>query len=369
MTPDRQLVIEEDIRRATTLPGWVYTDPAVYARIRERVFARSWQLVGDLDRVKVPGQVAPFTLLEGLLDEPLLLTRDEADDAPLPLERLHASRRTWCPSTRRSSLSCAAATTAGASASTAGSCRCPSSSRRENFPGPADDLPRGRRSARGRKFLFASLDPGLRRSRSWLADMRERVRLAADRPTARSTPARSRDYLVRANWALYCDNYLEGFHIPFVHAGAEPGARLRQLPHRAVPAGANLQLGDRAATARTAFDAAAPARRTTASASPPTTGGSSRTRCSTSIRGACRSTSCGRSAVDRTRVSFLSYVCDPSRLDRGAGGAARPRRARGRGGRRERAARRARRGSTSAAATRRRASRACTTSIACWPGA
>jgi choline monooxygenase len=23
---------------------------------------------------------------------------------------------------------------------------------------------------------------------------------------------------VRAHWALYCDNYLEGFHIPFVHA-------------------------------------------------------------------------------------------------------------------------------------------------------
>jgi choline monooxygenase len=29
--------------------------------------------------------------------------------------------------------------------------------------------------------------------------------------------ATSREYLVKANWALYCDNYLEGFHIPFVH--------------------------------------------------------------------------------------------------------------------------------------------------------
>ena len=26
-----------------------------------------------------------------------------------------------------------------------------------------------------------------------------------------------KDYTVNANWALYCDNYLEGFHIPFVH--------------------------------------------------------------------------------------------------------------------------------------------------------
>ncbi|MBL7830502.1 MAG: aromatic ring-hydroxylating dioxygenase subunit alpha, partial [Saprospiraceae bacterium] len=24
---------------------------------------------------------------------------------------------------------------------------------------------------------------------------------------------------LNANWALYCENYLEGFHIPFVHAG------------------------------------------------------------------------------------------------------------------------------------------------------
>ena len=28
-----------------------------------------------------------------------------------------------------------------------------------------------------------------------------------------------KDYHVNANWALYCENYLEGFHIPFVHGG------------------------------------------------------------------------------------------------------------------------------------------------------
>ena len=30
-------------------------------------------------------------------------------------------------------------------------------------------------------------------------------------------PARDRDYAVHAHWALYVENYLEGFHIPFVH--------------------------------------------------------------------------------------------------------------------------------------------------------
>ncbi len=31
-------------------------------------------------------------------------------------------------------------------------------------------------------------------------------------------PDLSKDYIINAHWALYCENYLEGFHIPFVHA-------------------------------------------------------------------------------------------------------------------------------------------------------
>jgi choline monooxygenase len=33
-------------------------------------------------------------------------------------------------------------------------------------------------------------------------------------------PGTSRDYHIRANWALYVDNYLEEFHIPYVHQGS-----------------------------------------------------------------------------------------------------------------------------------------------------
>jgi choline monooxygenase len=32
-------------------------------------------------------------------------------------------------------------------------------------------------------------------------------------------PELSAVYTVHGHWALYCENYLEGFHIPFVHAG------------------------------------------------------------------------------------------------------------------------------------------------------
>src|SRR5690349_7270673 len=73
------ITIDPDVRKASTLPGSFYSDRALFDACRERIFARSWQMVGDLDMVIVPGSVCPFTMLEGCLDEPLLLVRDLDD--------------------------------------------------------------------------------------------------------------------------------------------------------------------------------------------------------------------------------------------------------------------------------------------------
>jgi hypothetical protein len=43
------VTIDPDIRRAHTLPAWLYSDHAVHALQRYRVFARSWQWAGDAD--------------------------------------------------------------------------------------------------------------------------------------------------------------------------------------------------------------------------------------------------------------------------------------------------------------------------------
>ena len=74
-----EFVIDPDIRVATTLPARVYSDPTLFHAQRERVFARTWQYAAHDDVVKVAGQVYPFTLLPGALDEPLLLARDSQD--------------------------------------------------------------------------------------------------------------------------------------------------------------------------------------------------------------------------------------------------------------------------------------------------
>jgi len=68
---------------------------------------------------------------------------------------------------------------------------------------------------RWNQFLFVSLNPGFDFSGVMKA-MDDRIGFL---PISdfRFMPKKSRDYEVKAHWALYCNNYLEGFHIPCVH--------------------------------------------------------------------------------------------------------------------------------------------------------
>jgi choline monooxygenase len=86
----------------------------------------------------------------------------------------------------------------------------------KNFPTTADDLVNLPVHQWG-KLLFASLDKKFKAD-LFFKQMADRV---AWMPLNEFVfhPELSKDYLIDAHWALYCENYLEGFHIPFVHAG------------------------------------------------------------------------------------------------------------------------------------------------------
>jgi choline monooxygenase len=208
--------IDPDVRRAHTLPAEAYAEAAWLDAARERVFARAWHFLGDGAAVRAPGQVQPVSLLPGLLDEPLLLSRDRDD-------RLHCLSNVC---THRGALVCDAG-----GVHTALRCRyhgrrfrldgsllsMPEFDDVEGFPGADDDLPRLPLERWG-AFLFTTLAGNAAVPfREWLRGVDERVGWL---PLEEATfdAGRSRDYLVRAHWALYCDNYLEGFHIPYVHA-------------------------------------------------------------------------------------------------------------------------------------------------------
>jgi choline monooxygenase len=68
--------VDPDIAVASTIDSAFYRDEAAYALARERIFARTWQWIGDLADVAEPCSLGPRELLPGLVDAPLLLARD-----------------------------------------------------------------------------------------------------------------------------------------------------------------------------------------------------------------------------------------------------------------------------------------------------
>jgi choline monooxygenase len=84
----------------------------------------------------------------------------------------------------------------------------------QGFPSRSDDLPTVPSAALG-ALRFASVAPAMT-FQELLGPFAERLSFV---PWDRCSPVETRDYLVDASFLLYCDNYLEGLHIPFVHEG------------------------------------------------------------------------------------------------------------------------------------------------------
>lgn len=199
--------INPDIARAETLASEFYTDEHYFDESKEKIFARSWQFAGWNDDVN---NLKPHNLLEDFLDEPILITRDNDG-------KLHCLSNVC---THRGKILIEAEGQANL-------IRCGYHGRRfaldgkflsmpefenvENFPSERDDLPKIPFGA-WEKFLFASVNP-FAPLENFIAPLIERIKWRDFKFDA----ALSQDYFVNAHWALYCENYLEGFHIPFVH--------------------------------------------------------------------------------------------------------------------------------------------------------
>lgn len=208
------LSINPDITKASTLLTDFYTGKETFEQAKEKIFARSWQLAGSMEEIKTPGQTFPFTLLQGYLDEPLLLSRDSDD-------QIHCISNVC---THRGNLVCE-------KGGIEKNLRCRYHGRRFNldgsfiampefegvqdFPSQKDNLTKVAFDQWG-GFIFTSLFPAFTFEEAF-GEMKRRIPQLNPQDYVFSQ-AHSKDYLVNANWALYCENYLEGFHIPYVHA-------------------------------------------------------------------------------------------------------------------------------------------------------
>lgn len=207
--------IDPDIAKAKTIDTDFYTSATYYELSKEKIFADSWQYAGCTDDLKEAGSAVPFILLEGYLNEPLLLTRDKENVIHcMSNVCTHRGNLLVTEPCKKTRLTCKYH---GRQFSLNGKfISMPQFEEVENFPTKNDHLSTLPVFQWG-KLLFTGLNSKIS-SDDFFGEMKKRMEwFPMDKVVFRKDL--SKDYVVKANWALYCENYLEGFHIPFVHAG------------------------------------------------------------------------------------------------------------------------------------------------------
>lgn len=230
-------MIDPNIRIAATPTGDMYLSEEQYALITEKVFATSWHYIGDHRQFGEKGFLYPIMLLPGCLDEPLILSVQENSTQLMSNVCTHRGYVLLTEKVRSQVIRCRYH----------GRCfhpdgafmSMPEFEEAENFPTRMDDLARAEASV-WNGLYFASIFPQVA--------LHEILKPISDRlfwfpfDKLEFCSDLSQDYDVKANWALYCDNYLEGFHIPFVHKSLNRVIDYHAYETILFPHG-NLQLG------------------------------------------------------------------------------------------------------------------------------
>jgi choline monooxygenase len=230
--------INPDIAQAKTLDTAFYNDPVFFESAKEKLFAASWQFVGSAELVKNPADACPVMLLEHYLDEPVALTRDKSGGLHL-LSNVctHRGNLIVDKPCKVTNLRCRYH---GRQFHLDGKfLSMPEFKEVKDFPAESDDLKALPLHQWG-KWLFTSLDNRFSPA-VFLGDMIKRVGWIPVNDFV-FMPELSKDFTVKAHWALYCENYLEGFHIPFVHASLNAVIDFGNYTTELFPY-SNLQLG------------------------------------------------------------------------------------------------------------------------------
>ncbi len=210
---------DKDPERSYTLPGFYYSDPAIFERERRAVFFKTWQYVGHVSMLPGPGRY----LVREILDQSVIVLRD------------------WDGALRAFFNVCqhrAHQLLEGEGGIKGGTIACP-------YHGWAYELSGALRSARGTErmaafdkeaicltpvrldsflgFLFVDLDgsapPFSEVAGALVAE------IASFSPAAASLKCAYRtEYPLNANWKNSVENYSECFHCPLQHRTLVEGA-------------------------------------------------------------------------------------------------------------------------------------------------
>ena len=208
-------MINPNIKKAKTIPAEFYYSKQKLNKLKETLFTNHWQFVCDKTKIKNNGDAFPYYFMEEFIQDPLLLTNNNGKIKSMSNVCTHRGNILVEKSCNlKSGIVCRYH---GRKFDTCGKFSfMPKCEDVVNFPSKADNLPTVPCKT-WKQFIFTSINEKIPFNKL-IKEMDERVSWMPIEKFVFSKE-RSKDYIINANWALYCDNYLEGFHIPFVHKG------------------------------------------------------------------------------------------------------------------------------------------------------
>ncbi|HTK57064.1 MAG TPA: aromatic ring-hydroxylating dioxygenase subunit alpha [Gemmatimonadales bacterium] len=196
------------VTRSDTIPSGWYTDAAFHNVDRDAVFARTWQNVGAVDQVKEAGQF----IVGRVADNPVIVVRGQEGElrAFYNVCKHRGGPLALCDGQAKS-LRCQYH---GWTYLLDGSLRgVPKMDRSELFDKKDFGLvPIAVDTWEGQVFVHLGKDP--KPVAEHFDGITERI---APISIAGLKLAKRVDYEVACNWKVYVDNFLEGYHVPFVH--------------------------------------------------------------------------------------------------------------------------------------------------------
>lgn len=198
-----------DIRYAQTLPSRLYVDPTYLALEEEKIFGRTWQLVGRLADLNETGRFITAQIGR----EAIVIVRDGETLRGFHNICLHRAGPVASGCGLRQTMQCRYH---GWTYRLDGSLlRAPEMEGTEGFDPDAMHLLPIQVTAWG-PLVFANLDLKAPPLEHFMEGITERT--AVFRPGAMKYVMK-KAWTVEANWKVYIDNYLEGYHLPMVHPG------------------------------------------------------------------------------------------------------------------------------------------------------
>jgi choline monooxygenase len=208
------MAFSEDISKSETLDKNFYFDNAIWQNVIDDVFIPTWHFIGHQpDIFDSSNNVYPFVLYERYLNEHLVLIKDQQDHIKC-LSNV-CTHRGFLLCHHPANLKMMTCAYHGRRFDLDGNMiHMPEFNKAKDFPRACDNL-KNTQVEDWNGFLFTSISPkmdfGVIRKR-----LNERLYFL-NFSKLKHDSRFDKIYNVNAHWALYCDNFLEGFHIPFVH--------------------------------------------------------------------------------------------------------------------------------------------------------